>query len=57
MTQTTELTPELKDAIDEMVQRRMKNTNETEEVAAEHILKVFDGLVDMMKPLEEEVKK
>ena len=53
MTQTTELTPELKDAIDEMVQRRMENTNETEEVAAEHILKYFEGLVDMMKPLEE----
>ena len=49
------LTPAQKDAIDEMVQSRMKNANETEEEAAENITKIFEGLVDMMKPLEEEV--
>ncbi|MDB4484611.1 hypothetical protein N9026_00180 [bacterium] len=44
------LTPAQKDAIDEMVQRRMKNTNETEEVAAEHIIQFFEGrLLEKLK--------
>lgn len=49
MTQTTELTPELKDVIDEMVKRRMSNTNETEKQAAEHIIKMIEGLADYLK--------
>ena len=43
------LTTEQKDAIDEMVQRRMTNTNETEEQAAEHLIKYFEGLAEYAK--------
>ena len=48
------MTPELKDAMDELISIRTKRTGETEEEAMENIKKIFAGLVDMMKPIEEE---
>ena len=47
------MTPEIKDAMDELISIRVQNKGETEEEAMENIKKIFEGLVDMMKPLEE----
>ena len=47
------MTPEIKDAMQELISIRVQNKGETEEEALKNITKIFDGLVDMMKPLEE----